>query len=228
MYMKRILLILALTFLTVFAFLSKYEDRDAMRNLDFAVTVKVQERIDKSAHLRAASFVDTVMTGATFFAGPGFTSFVVLVFTAVTLYDWKKRKFHPKAMIIPAGFILILLIEVFGKSIVHHPSPSFAMVKHPTTMFPANYINEQFSYPSGHAGRAVYLGIVGFVVALINTRFFKEKKWQIALAAGLAGYAVLVGISKIYLGQHWFSDIIGGSFVGAGVGLLVAVCIGAF
>lgn len=226
--MKRVLIIVAVICLAAFAFLSKYEDRDMMRNLDFAVTVKVQERIDKSAHLRAASFIDTVMTGATFFAGPGFTSFVILLFTAVTLYDWKKRKFHPKALIIPAGFILILLIEVFGKSIVHHPSPSFAMVKHPTTVFPANYINEQFSYPSGHAGRAVYLGIVGFIIALTNAHFFRERKRQIALAFGLAGYAVLVGISKIYLGQHWFSDIMGGSFVGSGVGLLVAVCIGVF
>ena len=75
----------------LFVILSKYEDRPFIRNLDFAVTVKVQEKIDRSAHLRLASFVDTMMTGTTFFASPEFTSAVVIILTGLALYDRKKK-----------------------------------------------------------------------------------------------------------------------------------------
>jgi len=214
---KNILLFLSLVSLFSFVVLSKYEDRSVIRNLDFAVTVKLQEKIDKSAHLRLASFVDTTMTGATFFASPEFTSVVVILLTGWLFYDFRKKKFYWRALIIPLAFMLIVFVELYGKSIVHHPSPPFSMIKHATSIFPANYINEQFSYPSGHAARAMFISIVYYSLFFIHNSLIFRKKWNSIVVVGLIGYVMLVGLSRVYLGHHWFSDIIGGMLLASGI-----------
>ncbi len=223
---KRILVAVGLLLLVSFALLSKYEDRTALRNLDFAVTVKVQERIDRSTHLRLADFVGNVMEGATYFAAPLFTSIAVLMLTGLVIYDKKRKRIRWKSMLIPIGFLLILMAELFGKSIVHHPSPPFGMIKHPTSVFPANYVNEQFSYPSGHAARAVYIAIaaVYYIWAVLSGKNTTRKRAYILVSGAIAvTYVVLVSVSRIYLGEHWFTDVIGGLFLGSSLGVLTWV-----
>lgn len=210
---RNIFFLLSILLLFMFIVLSKYEDRSVIRNLDFAVTVKVQEAIDKSTHLRLTSFIDTTMTGATFFASPEFSSVVVILLTGWALYDWKKKKWNGKAVVILAAFVVIVLVELYAKSVVHHPSPPFAMIKHTTSIFPANYVNEQFSYPSGHAARSVFLSIVIFSLFFVRNSLIRRKKMRLAIAVGFIGYVVMVGISRIYLGHHWFSDVVGGVFL---------------
>src|SRR3990170_3381915 len=153
--LKKYRLFLPILLLLAFVLLSKFEDRPFIRTIDFATTVKVQDRIDKSAHLRLAALVDNTMEGATFFASPEFSSVLILVLRAIA---FRRKKW--RALLIPAVFILIVLVELYGKTVVHHPSPPFSMIKHTKSVFPANYINEQFSYPSGHAARAVFISII--------------------------------------------------------------------
>ena len=84
------------------------------------------------------------------------------------------------------------------------------MIKHPTSFFPANYVNEQYSYPSGHAARAVFLAILlGFTM--------KKRVW---IMVSLILFVILISLSRIYLGHHWLSDVIGGLILGSGSGLL--------
>ena len=214
-----ILLYLSIILLAAFALFSKYEDRDFFRQLDFAVTVKLQERIDTSARLRTAALVGNVMEGATFFASPELTVVVTLLLTAVSVYDRKKRRWRPGAFTIPLALVLIVILEIYGKSVVHHPAPPFSMIKHPTTIFPADYINEQFSYPSGHAARAIFLGTLS--LSLLLTRFigFRLKMRDILVTLGVVGYVVIVSVSRIYLGHHWFSDVVGGLLLSGGISM---------
>src|SRR5207247_7553439 len=60
------------------------------------------------------------------------------------------------------------------------------------------------SFPSGHASRAFALA------GLVALRL----RWRAGGAA--MAFATLVGASRVYMGLHWPSDIIGGAYVGIG------------
>ncbi|MFQ5788093.1 MAG: phosphatase PAP2 family protein, partial [Thermodesulfobacteriota bacterium] len=93
---------------------------------------------------------------------------------------------------IPIGFALIILGELYGKSVVHHPSPYFFLLKNPEiATFPKYYIHSEFSYPSGHAARVSYIALLVFIIF-----GFKNWKKRAVLAIMLAGYVGAVALSQ--------------------------------
>ncbi len=62
------------------------------------------------------------------------------------------------------------------------------------------------SFPSGHTSGA--FGLLSMLAFLIN-----NKRWSIAFFF----LALLIGISRVYLLQHFFRDVYAGSFVGVAV-----------
>lgn len=64
-----------------------------------------------------------------------------------------------------------------------------------------------YSYPSGHAMASFVF--YGFLIYLIGKKMKKSVGWNI-LILGLGLMVLLIGFSRIYLGVHHFSDIIGG------------------
>jgi undecaprenyl-diphosphatase len=65
------------------------------------------------------------------------------------------------------------------------------------------------AFPSGHASRT--FAFAGFV--------FLRYRWRAGVPA--FAFATLVGLSRIYLGLHWPSDVFGGALLGIGVAVLV-------
>ncbi len=207
--MKRVhLLAFGLVLLLSFAIFSRAIKRGAMREADFAVTVKVQERIDRSSRLRLARATGEVMEGATFLASPWVSIIAITIITIIMFI--KRKEWRLAVLLIPLAFGLMTIAEIYGKASVHHPAPPFFLLKNPTSVFPKYYIWEDYSYPSGHAARATFLAILLFLT-------MKKRLW---VAGGLGVYIVLIGISRIYLGHHWLSDVIGGILLGGGSGLL--------
>ena len=76
-----------------------------------------------------------------------------------------------------------------------------------------------YSFPSGHV--MFYTSVFGFVWYLAYTLLKRSIRRNIVL--GTCGLLIaLVGISRIYLGQHWASDVLGAYLLG---GLILAVVI---
>ncbi len=189
---------LGLALLFIFAVLSRAVKYGFLRQTDFDTTVRLQNRIP-------ARF-DQIWDDGAILADP-VVSFGLAI--ALTAWAWKKRKM--RALIIPLGFLLVAAIELYGKTTLPHPGPPYFFVKHPTTVFPKFTVIEPFSYPSGHTARITFLALIAWI-------FARKRAW-----AGFAmlGYVVFIGLGRMYLGQHWLSDVLGGALLGSGFGIIV-------
>jgi undecaprenyl-diphosphatase len=82
---------------------------------------------------------------------------------------------------------------------------------------------ESLSYPSGHSSGIATLVTVALIMAwpLLAAR---ARHW--ALAGGVL-LVLLVGLTRMWLGVHFFSDVVGGWALGVGWSLLTALLFGA-
>lgn len=153
-------LCIGVAFLGVFVVFSRQIKRGAMRQIDFDVTVKVQDQVAKLGSSNRIARFDSFMEDIGFFASPGFSTMAVAALTFWQFIDVKRKRVRFRALIIPIAFVFLVLVELYGKSVVTHPAPPFFMLKNPTTVFPTYHVWEEFSYPSGHAARAMFIALI--------------------------------------------------------------------
>ena len=72
-------------------------------------------------------------------------------------------------------------------------------------------IENGYSFPSGHS--MVSFAFYGFLIYLINKNL-KNKKIKYPLIILLSLLILLIGISRIYLGVHYVTDVLGGYIIG--------------
>ncbi|MFZ4648363.1 MAG: phosphatase PAP2 family protein [Patescibacteria group bacterium] len=82
----------------------------------------------------------------------------------------------------------------------------------------AIYTESTYSFPSGHSTLAVVL--YGFVIYYFWKRTKSRAMKSVILAIGIL-FILAIGFSRIYLGVHFFSDILGGYLLG-----LIWLCTG--
>lgn len=112
-----------------------------------------------------------------------------------------------------ATFCFMHVVELVGKAFLDHPPTPFMFHRYALNfLFPTSYVQPGGSYPSGHAMRAAFLSIL-LIYIIGRTKLSKEMKIGISVLT-IAAF-LLMSISRISLGEHWTSDVIGGSILGS-------------
>jgi undecaprenyl-diphosphatase len=148
-------------------------------------------------HGLANPTLDALMNAATFVgSSPVLTAVVAL---AVILLVVRRRRAEAAFLVI--ALVGTLVLNDMLKALVQRPRPGFDWAE----------VWPETSFPSGHSMNSfvVYLGI-----ALIIWRLERRQVGIVALVLAIV-LIVSVGISRIYLGAHWLSDVVGGYLAGA-------------
>ena len=79
------------------------------------------------------------------------------------------------------------------------------------------------SFPSGHAmvSSAVYLTLALMLAEGVEVDGWRGRAARVAVVAFFSALAVLIGMSRVYLGVHWPSDVLAGWCFGTAWALLV-------
>lgn len=171
---------------------------EQVRALDEAVLLAMREPGDPADPLGPRWVEETARD----LTALGSTVILALVSTAAALFLWMARRPRHVALLVVsvAGGQLLTLALKRGFA---RPRPD--LVPHAAFVYTA-------SFPSGHAmmSAVVYLTLGALLARVLPRRRMKLLVVACALAA-----TVLTGLSRVYLGVHWPTDVIAGWAIGA-------------
>ncbi|WP_316298115.1 phosphatase PAP2 family protein [Clavibacter michiganensis] len=130
---------------------------------------------------------------------------VTMLFLAV-----RRRSWTPIILVVAAGGGSLLL-TIAGKDLIGRARPDLADAVPPYETSP--------SFPSGHTLNAV--AIAGILAYLLLLRQHRRVTRVLSIAVAVV-FAVTIGASRVYLGHHWFTDVLAAFFLsGAWLALVI-------
>lgn len=140
--------------------------------------------------------LDRVMVGITLLGGGGAMLVICLVLVIRELRDRRRLRGTALSLAVASTIGLNYLLKVvFGRA---RP----ALWEHIVTV-------NHHSFPSGHAMGSVVT--YGFIAYLLTEQFPEWERQIFVLTVGLIG---AIGLSRLYLGVHWPTDVVAGYAVG--------------
>ncbi len=125
---------------------------------------------------------------------------VAAIVTIVLLF----RRWGRHAFLLVAGLLIELSVFLIANKIVSRPRPAVSHLGGtPST----------YSFPSGHTAATIVLyGGIAVIVMAATTRWWpRVVMWAIAVSL-----AVSVGLSRVYRGEHYPTDVLAGLLLGIG------------
>ncbi|MGH3101350.1 MAG: phosphatase PAP2 family protein, partial [Thermoleophilia bacterium] len=142
----------------------------------------------------------------------GATVTVLSVTVALGVLEWLGRR--------RLAVLAFLLMVVVGQNLIANTVKELVDRERPPV--PHLAPSSGFSFPSGHTAAAAATW-AAVVLVLGRGRPFRVKAW---LAAGAALLTVAVAASRVLLGVHWLTDVIGGAALGFGWFVVCSVAFG--
>ncbi|MDI3330271.1 MAG: phosphatase PAP2 family protein [Micrococcus sp.] len=127
----------------------------------------------------------------------------VLAVTIMVVLALRRRAWTPVILIAAAGGGS-LLMTVAGKDLIGRARPSLAHAVPPYEHSP--------SFPSGHSLNALVIaGIVAYLLLLRQ----RSRTARVLTLTVATVFALTIGLSRVYLGHHWFTDVLAAWILGA-------------
>jgi undecaprenyl-diphosphatase len=167
--------------------------------------VRFDERVIDYVQAFISPRLTEFMQVITFLGSVKWLAFAVII-AGVLLFIFKKRSLAI-FMVISSG--VGALFNILLKWIFKRERPDIRPL-----------IEEQgFSFPSGHSmGSFIFYGSLAYMIVHLA----KKRRWKTAWVLLLGFFIVSIGLSRIYLGVHFPSDVIAG-FAAGGVWLTIMI-----
>jgi len=170
-------------------------------------TSEMDRTVELAIHSLQSPALGYVMRAFTFLGSP----FAVIPLAAGVIV-WAVRKKETRAAV--AFSVVLVMTEALNVMLKH----TFERAR--PTLFQEIATLHSYSFPSGHAmAAAAIYGSMGVVVARLAPTRRKP------LVFGLPVLIVMIGVSRIYLGVHWPTDVLAGFAAGAFIALAAAIAL---
>ena len=147
-------------------------------------------------------WIDDFSAGIAYVFGP--VGMPLIAVAAILLLALTRRSWTPVILVAGAG-VGSLLMTIAGKDIIGRSRPPLVDAVPPYEHSP--------SFPSGHSLNAtVVAGVVGYLLWLHRHAILAK----IACVVVPVVLAVVVGLTRVLLGAHWFTDVLAAWLLGAG------------
>jgi membrane-associated phospholipid phosphatase len=179
------ILILVLFFLTVFV------SRNLLNDIDLSISWQIQSR--------RTDLLNLIMY---LISWPGSWTSAPLVILSIGYLLHHAGLIKQVVGFVMTSISSIVVVSLF-KLIIARPRPDLDLVE---------YIyrgNIDHSFPSGHV--TLYTVMFGYILYLSHHYPKKLPLWSRLIAIFLI---LTIGLSRIYLGAHWFTDVLGGYLLG--------------
>ena len=146
-------------------------------------------------------FLNAIVVGYTEIAGP--IGMPIIAVGTLLVLAIHRKSWTPVILIVAAGSGS-LLMTIAGKDLIGRARPALT-----DAVPPYEY---SASFPSGHTLNAV--AVVGVISYLLVLRQKTTRARVLTISAAVL-FALTIGLTRVYLGHHWFTDVLAGWVLGA-------------
>lgn len=142
---------------------------------------------------------NTILTVMKLITTLGSTLVIVSGILSVAVISWKNKKIF--LTFLSANLIGVILNNLI-KIIVRRPRPTQTLVM---------TVENSYSFPSGHSMMSmIFYGLIIYYIM----KYMKNKRLKNIFVPLLSAIIFLIGISRIYLGVHYATDVLCGWIIG--------------